>query len=268
MPHWEFPASEPIDLSVQLASGSVGISAEPTDLITVDVEPTRSGHRAEEYAADVVVEFANGKLAVSEPNQTAWVRHSSGLDITITVPAGSRAAIGTASASITCEGELGALDAKSASGEIRAAAISGATEASSTSGKVEIGEGGGQVTLKTSSGAIDLGRAGGDLYASSVSGKIQIGSAEASAKIHTASGSVRVERLAQGQAEINTVSGDVRVKVAPHTGVYLDLASVSGKVTSGLADSDASDRVDLHLSCRTISGALRVSPAEAASFVS
>lgn len=268
MPHWEFPASEPIDLNAHLASGSVSISAEPTDLITVDVEPTRSGSRGQEHAADVVVEFDNGELRVSEPSQTGWVRHNSGLDITVTVPAGSRAAIGTASASITCEGDLGSLEAKSASGEIRAAAVSGETQASSTSGKVQIGEGGGQVTLKTSSGSIDLGRAGGDLYASSVSGKIQIGSAEASAKIHTASGSVRIERLAQGQAEINTVSGDVRVKVAPHTGVYLDLASVSGKVTSGLADSDASDQVDLHLSCRTISGGLRVGVAEAASFTS
>lgn len=267
MPHWEFPAAEPIDFIIQLASGSVSVSAEPTDLITVDVEPSRSGHRADEHAAEVVVEFGNGRLEITEPRQSSWVRYSTGLDVTVTVPAESRATIGTASASITCDGELGSLDAKSASGGIRAAAITGETQASSTSGKVQIGEGGAGVTLKTSSGAIDLGRAGGDLHANSVSGKIQIGIAESSAQVHSTSGTVRIERLSHGEAEINTVSGDVKVKVAPRIGVYLDLASVSGRVTSDLSASDGDGQVDLNLSCRSISGALRVSRADAQNLV-
>jgi DUF4097 and DUF4098 domain-containing protein YvlB len=265
MPHWEFPASGPIDLSAQLAVGNVSISAEPTSLITVDVEPTKSGNRAQEHSADVIVKFDNGQLQISEPPRSGWIR--TGTDITIIVPTGTHATIDTASASITCDGELGSLDAKSASGEIRAAFVTGETQASSTSGKVQIGEGSSAVSLKTSSGAIDLGRAGGDLYANSVSGKIQIGSAESSAQIHSSSGTIRIERLGQGQADINTVSGDVKVKVAPRIGVYLDLASVSGKVTNDLLPSDGSDQVDLHLSCRTISGSVRVARAEAANLV-
>ncbi len=268
MPHWEFPATEPIDLEVQLAAGSVSVSAEATSLITVDVESTRAGRRGDEHAADVIVEFEGGRLRISEPHQQNWTRHNTGLDVTITVPAESRATIGTASADITCDGELGSLEANSASGDIRAAAISGATKINSTSGRIEIGEADSAVTVKSASGAIDLGRAGGDLNANTVSGKIQIGTAEASASIRSASGAVRIERLAAGKTEVATVSGDIKVKIAPSIGVYLDLASISGKVTSELEPTGASDQVDLDLHCRSISGTLRISRADAAAFAS
>ncbi len=268
MPHWEFPATESIDLEVQLAAGSVSVSAEATSLISVDVDSARAGRRGSEHASDVIVEFEDGRLRIIEPSQQSWARHNSGLDVTVTVPAESRAIIGTASADITCEGELGALEANSASGDIRAAAISGAAKVNSTSGKIEIGEADSAVTVKSASGAIDLGRAGGDLYANTVSGKIQIGTAESSATVRSASGAVRIERLATGKAEVATVSGDIRVKVAPSIGVYLDLASISGKVTSELEPTGASEQVDLDLHCRSISGALRVSRADAAAFAS
>ncbi|HET9895527.1 MAG TPA: DUF4097 family beta strand repeat-containing protein [Streptosporangiaceae bacterium] len=266
MPHWEFPATEPIDLTVQLAAGGVSICAETIELVTVDVEPTRNGRRAEEYAEEVQVEFEDGHLSVSEPQRQDLIRHGSGLDVRVTVPTGSRASVNTASAAITCDGELGSLNARSASGDIRAAAITGDTNVNATSGKIEIGETDGTVNVKSASGAIDLGRAGGELNANTVSGKIQVGSAETSTTIHSASGAVRIERLARGEAEVATVSGDVRVKIAPRTGVYLDLASISGKVTSELEPADGSDGVDLRLYCRTISGGLRVSRADAAAF--
>ena len=265
MPHWEFPATEPIDLSVDIAAGSVSVSAESTELITVDVQNSRDSRRGDEHAAEVIVEFNDGHLRISEP-QRRGLRHTSGLDVTVTVPTGSRATISTAAGDITCDGELGSLDAKSASGDIRAAAITGDTAADSASGRVEIGEANGTITVKSASGAIDLGRAGGDLHANTVSGKIQIGTAEASASVRSTSGGVRIERLAVGKAEVVTVSGEISVKIAPRTGVYLDLSSISGRVTSELEPTGAEDQVALNLHCRSISGPIRISRADSPAF--
>jgi len=58
------------------------------------------------------------------------------------------------------------------------------------------------------------------------------------------------------------------VKVVPGTGVFLDLASVTGRVTSGLAPSGQEGDADLHLQCRTVSGSLHVARAPAAEMVS
>lgn len=99
---------------------------------------------------------------------------------------------------------------------------------------------------------------------STVSGKVEIGEAAADATVHTASGRVKIGRLSRGQTEIVTVSGEVKVNVAKGTGVYLDMTSISGRVTSKLDPSQASDQVNLHLKCRSISGAIKVAKAELA----
>ena len=52
------------------------------------------------------------------------------------------------------------------------------------------------------------------------------------------------------------------------TGVFLDLASVTGRVTSDLAASDTDANADLHLQCRTVSGSLHVARAASAEMAS
>ena len=43
MAHWEFPGSDPIDVSIDLAAGRVVLAAEPTDVTTVELTATWSG---------------------------------------------------------------------------------------------------------------------------------------------------------------------------------------------------------------------------------
>jgi hypothetical protein len=70
--------------------------------------------------------------------------------------------------------------------------------------------------------------------------------------------------IARGRADLNTVSGAIEVNVAPGTGVFLDLASLTGQVSSDLTASDQHGDADLHLQCRTVSGALHVTSAASA----
>src|SRR5215469_3540758 len=132
MPHWDFPATEPVDLDADITAGSVTITARPTDTITDDIQS--SGRHGDDHAAEVLVNFANGRLQVSEPpHRRSWLRFTSGLDVVITLPTASRCSVRTASADVLVDGELGSLTAKTVSGEISAGAITGDTEVYTTS---------------------------------------------------------------------------------------------------------------------------------------
>jgi DUF4097 and DUF4098 domain-containing protein YvlB len=256
MPHWDFPATEPIDLLVEVTAGSIHITAEQTQTVTVDVR---------DDDADVRVDFADGRLEIVEPPQRhSWLRFTSGLDVSVTLPAGSRCWVTTASADVKVSGEIGSLVAKTISAEIVAGSITGNVEVSTTSGRISIKQAAGQVSAKSASGGVDLGHADGNVDVNTVSGKIEIGQAAADANVRTASGRISIGKLSHGWAEVASVSGDVKVGVAKGVGVYMDMSSLSGRVTSELEPSEASDEVDLHLKCRSISGAVKVRRAELA----
>lgn len=264
MPQWDFPATEPIDLLVEVTAGSVRITADQTQAVTVNVRPAKPGHHGDELAAEVRVDFADGRLEIVEPQRHNWMRFNSGLDVSVTLPAGSHCWVTTASADVAVTGELGSLAAKTVSGQIAADAITGNAEVTTTSGRITINEAAGQVSAKSASGTVDLGHVGSDVEVTTVSGKVGIASASADATVRTASGRIRIGCLSRGRAEIVTVSGDVKVNVAKGTGVYLDMTSVSGRVTSELDPSQACGEADLHLKCRSISGAIKVAKAELA----
>jgi hypothetical protein len=64
--------------------------------------------------------------------------------------------------------------------------------------------------------------------------------------------------VARGSTRVSTASGDVVIGVNPGVGVYLDLASASGSVTSQLNETGPSDDVALQVRCRTASGDIRI----------
>jgi DUF4097 and DUF4098 domain-containing protein YvlB len=259
MSHWDFARSEPVEAYFHLIAGSVEIIAAPTDTITIDIEPTRPGRHDDELIERFTVELVDDRLEVGEPSeQTSWLRHSSGFNLKVTVPTGSCCLVSTVSASIECTGELGALDAKTASGSVEAATIAGPALLNTVSGRITIGDVAESVTAKTASGRVELGRVGGDINVGTVSGRVEIGAAEASVAAQTATGRVQIARLTRGKTEISTVSGSIEAGVAPGAGIYLDLASISGRVTSDLEPAQEGGEVDLSLKCRSASGSIRI----------
>ncbi len=269
MATWEFACSEPIDANVSLASGTVAVTAEPTDVVTVRVHRGRPSDPASaeaddgRLADDVSVDFADHHLVVSELPKRGLGWRSKGLHITIGMPAGSRAAVQAASADVTCRGEYGSVDIRTASGRIEAQTVHGPAEISTMSGHVQIAEAA-EVNAQTASGSFRVAHAVGNVNARTASGYISIGSADASVTAKTASGGIFAGRVARGRADLASVSGGIDVKVAPGTGVFLDLRSLSGRVTSDLAASDQECNADLRLRCQTVSGSVQVSRAPSA----
>ncbi|HEX9064251.1 MAG TPA: DUF4097 family beta strand repeat-containing protein [Streptosporangiaceae bacterium] len=271
MATWEFPGSDPIDLRVACAAGSVTITAHSTDVITVVA--TRSSHGdANDAVDDVIVDFADGRLEFSQEANRGLRWKSYGLHVRIVVPAGSVANVRTASADVTARGQYGAVDIYTASGDVDVQQVTGTADITTMSGALQLAEAG-EGQLQTASGRISVRHAAGDLTARTASGSITIGAADASVTAKSASGQVRIGAVRRGRTDVNGVSGDVEVKVVEGTGVYLDLASVTGRVRSDLDPSGDGTSAEvpgenLTLHCRTVSGSISVGRAPAAEMAS
>jgi DUF4097 and DUF4098 domain-containing protein YvlB len=268
MATWEYPGSDPIDLRAACAAGSVTITASPTDVTTIVA--TRGTHGDANAAVDdVIVDFADGHLEVSEEQRRGLRWHSTGLHVTIVMPAGSCASIKTASADVTCRGGYGAVDIYTASGAVEVQTVNRTADITTMSGALHLLKAA-DCQLQSASGRISVQHATGDLHAKTASGSITIGTADGSVTARTASGRVRIGSVRRGQTDVNGVSGDVEVKVVEGTGVYQDLASVTGRVISDLDSFDPSADTDgdvpgenLRLHCRTVSGSIKVGRAPA-----
>jgi len=263
MPNWEFPGSDPIGASVDLASGHVTLNAAPVPATTVTVAPSRFSRNAERFIDEFRVSFDHGNLEVAGPRRAGLFRGHAAFDVTITLPEGSRCRARTASADITCEGDLAELDTHTASGDVTAASVTGRLQAETASGDVRVDETG-PAEIRTASGDVRLTRARDDVSVRTASGDVTVGSAAGSVTAMTASGDFRLAGVARGSTHVSTASGDVVIGVNPGVGVYLDLSSVTGSVTSQLAESEPSDDVALEVRCRTASGDIRIIRAVAA----
>jgi hypothetical protein len=263
MTTWDFACSDPVDISIDSwGSGSIVVSGEPTSTVTVEVVPGSHSGDVQDLLAHVEVDFDDGQLYIRGPRPVAF-RHRRGLDLTIKAPEGSSCAAKTVSADLACVGELSALTMETASGDTTAASVSGAVTVQSASGDVLLDTAGGDVAIRTASGDVHASRVGGYARISTASGDVAIGYCAGSVTTETASGDVRLGAVATGQIELRSASGDLQVAVVPGIGVYLDLASTSGRLHSDLEPSDGDegedeDGVPVRISCHTLSGDIRI----------
>jgi Putative adhesin len=259
MTSWEFPGSDPIDILIDIPAGSIAVSAEPTTVTTVGVR--RSGHGGP-GDPEVQVSFAQGRLEIIQPTPSSFLRGHAGVELTVKVPPGSRCTVRSASADVSCVGELAGLQAKTASGDVTAASVSGPLAVTTASGDVWLETGGAAVEVRTASGNISLREAAGDASLHTASGDIQVGTAAASVQASTASGDVHIGSVAGGQTSVKTVSGDTAIGVAAGASTYLDLSSLTGRIKNQLEETDGGDEVGLRVTCRSVSGDIQIARAQ------
>lgn len=261
MTNWEFTAAGPIQADLRLPAGSVNVTATDTDKVSVSL--TASSGAGERLLGDTEVSFEGETLRVLTPKRTS-IRGNASLDLTVELPEGSSVRVQGASADLDFTGAIGRLNAHTASGDVRAERINGDVELTTASGDVRLEDATGDVRATTASGDITVNSAGGDIIAKTASGDVWVGRAGQSVTAKTASGDVRIDSIASGLADANTVSGDVTVAVVPGIGLYLDISTLTGDVSSDL-DSDNSVAVEgeatLTVSCRTVSGDVRLTRA-------
>jgi Putative adhesin len=245
MATWEFPGSEPIEMVIEIASGSVAVSGEPGPATTVTVHSSRHGDDDPLPPEELQVSFTAGRLEIIQPKSSSWLRGHATLDVTVQAPAGSRGTLRTASADVSCVGDLAELEARTASGDVTVASVGGA------------------VAIRTASGDVRLRRAGADAAVVTASGDARIGEVAGSVTAQTASGDVAIGSVTAGETNVKTATGDVSVGVARGAEVYLDLASLTGSIHSQLEEAAAGEGIALRVTCRSISGDIQISRAAA-----
>jgi DUF4097 and DUF4098 domain-containing protein YvlB len=252
--HHTFATPEPITLELHNDRGTVDIVAGDTAETTVSVT-SRHDHEV----CRVEHDEASGRVTVEPVGRLR--PHRPRLAITVHVPTGSRLSIAAASASVDVRGQVGETRVDNASGSITIDHVEGHTEATSASGGIRIGTADGTLRFRSASGSLRLDRVTGACEAQCASGSIAIGTAEQSLSAKSVSGSVRVGEVRSGTVELRSTSGSVHVGVRRGTLVWLDVASVSGRVASHLdggssEPGDGETPVELHL--RSVSGSISI----------
>jgi DUF4097 and DUF4098 domain-containing protein YvlB len=268
MSTWEFPSTEPADIRISpWPAGSVAVSGEQTDMITVKVTPARPDSQS--LLDQVQVTFDHGRLTITGLEERGFFRRHTGLDLTVTAPAGSDCEARTASADVACVGDLGALTVRTASGDVTASSARGRLTVKTASGDVTVGEAGSDLDIDTVSGDAQVSSVRGDLWAKTVSGDVMIGSCDGSVTASTTSGDVHLRDCSSGLVEMASISGDLTIAVRRGLGVYLDLSTMSGSVRSDLDAGETAGAADeqqamLTVKCRTISGDIVIRKGHAA----
>lgn len=267
MTTWNFPCSDPIDIAIDnWTSGSIVLAGESTDQVVVEVVPSRRS--TADLLDQIEVEFDDGQLAIRGPQAIfSWRR--SGLDLTIKAPAGSTCAAKTASADLSCVGTLSAVSLNTASGDLTAQTVTGDVTVRSASGDLLLENVGGTLTVHTASGDTHAAQVDGAVRITSASGDVTIGYCADGVITKTASGDIQLDAVVSGDVEAMSASGDLKVAVVPGIGVYLDLSSMTGRVTSDLDEVDSAeatgpDGPTVAVRARTMSGNIHVTRASTA----
>jgi hypothetical protein len=274
MPTFETPGS--VTLQIKLPSGRVVVTTAEEPRTTVEV--VALGRRGQEAVdqIEITMEERSGRhvIRVEQRDRIRWgpiqITWGGDFECRISCPPGTDLDLSGASTDVRVEGELGDVSARTASGDIRLQHVGGPLQVKTASGDVFVGVVGGQGTIATVSGDVGIERIDAPLTARAVSGDITVGSIAAELGISTTSGDVDLKAVLDGDVRVQTVSGDVRVGIARGTRVWVDAASVSGRLESelGLEDQEAaaadtdSDVVPLHV--KTVSGDVSVARAVAA----
>src|SRR5690606_13599982 len=144
------------------------------------------------------------------------------------VPTGTDVRVKSASADITARAALGALQVRSASGDIRADDVVRA-DVSVATGDIAIDLARSDAELRATSGDVVVGTVGGRLSATLLSGDLRTSTVSGDADVEAASGDVTISRFDGSAITVRTMSGDIRVGLPTGIRVEPELTTLSGK---------------------------------------
>ena len=227
----------PVALFIRNAAGRIELRTVAVGETRVEVRPGGSGRAAaDETRIDVRTTDRGFEVHVEVPARSGIgpFGKSAGVEVTIDAPDGADVDVVSTSAEVDGKGGFGSVRIKTTSGDVRMGDAAGDVEVRSASGDVRLDGIGGLTKIRTASGDVHVGDARGALKIQTASGDVSVGRAGPSVKIQTASGDQRIGRVSSGEVVLQSASGDIAVGIERGSGVWLDVRSISGDVTSEL----------------------------------
>ena len=228
-----FAASGPLRLDLSLPSGEIELDAAPVAEAVVELELVRGSEAAVEEAR---VELRGDELVVKVDHPQAEVR------LRLQVPEGSALQAKTASGDVRARGRLGDAEVKSASGDVQLDAV-------------------GSLEAKLASGDLEVANVAGEARVDSASGDVDLGETAAGVNVRTASGDQQVGSVVEGKIDLSSASGDIRVGIKRGSRLWVDARSMSGEVSSELEvgeDVPGDDGPLVELQVTAMSGDIQV----------
>jgi hypothetical protein len=268
---YTFDTPRPVDLKVELSSGSVEISTSDDTQSTVELVAIHDDSHAKELIDNARVEQRGDTIAVLLPkSKGSFFGRKGEIRATITIPHESSMKVETASADVKASGRFGqsgvtsgsgdveleqvaSADIKVGSGDIELTRALGSIKTKSGSGDVEVGSVAGAADVIVGSGDAVIGSVIGVLKVKSGSGDVVVKSGGEKVDVMSGSGDVLVRRIDRGSVSVKTGSGDTTVGVASGTAAYLDIQTISGDVKSDLDSAGGPADNDLQVSINVIS---------------
>jgi hypothetical protein len=263
-----FDAPGRVTVRVEIPAGRLSVETWAEPRVEVEVTAARGDDRsiaaAEETRVSSAERGGRHEIAVRAPKREtgrlgiAWGRAPE-LAVTVRCPEGADVDFATHSADLETRGRLGAVSARSASGDASledSAALSYTTASGDlTAGSVESA-----LAAKTASGDVDVRSVGGTASVNTVSGDVHLGETAGPVAVKTISGDVELEATGAGVV-VSTVSGDASVAAVPGLVLWIDAQSVSGTMSSELdvgTEPSEPGQEAVEFRIRTVSGDVRV----------
>jgi Putative adhesin len=277
-----FSTPGPVRLDLELPAGSIEIETTETEETHVELDALSGKEQVQEMVADarITCDRRGDSYEVTVEVRTrsgVWISFSKGPDIRlgtpdmrlrISCPNGASIDAKTKSADLQARGEFGAVDFKTASGDVsvdRTADLS----VKSASGDVHADTVAGGLDVKTVSGDLHVGSVARNATIQAVSGDVHIRENNGSVNANTVSGDQRYEAVVNGRLELRAVSGDIAVGIRRGSRVFIDANTVSGSTSSEfeLGDAPAAppnpDAPLVEVFAKTVSGDVRLDRAPA-----
>jgi hypothetical protein len=241
-----FDLTGPINLDCRIGFGSVAVRAEE------GVAQARVVLTPRDPDSDVVehttVELRGPTLVVQAPRQRGGLfdvpllsrrsRDRDGLDVDVTVPAGTAMRISSDGADIVISGRSGSADIVSGSASVLLDDVDGDLRLRHGSGPAMARRVTGSVEAKFGSGKLSLGDVGGPIDVTCGSGTLMVGVAHGTLRLRTGSGGATID-AAEGDVDLTSGSGDLSIGLRPGHTARLDVVTGSGRLHSELAVDDA-----------------------------
>jgi DUF4097 and DUF4098 domain-containing protein YvlB len=256
---FDTPQPTSVRLSLGFVIANVRVTAGDRTDTTVDVRPTDASSRADlKIAEQTRIEYSDGGLAVRAPRLGTLFGRSGSVDVTIELPSGSQLQGETGMGELLCEGELGecrfktgygeirldktgAVNLKSASGDVTVDHAGGGAEIAASNGAVNVRRIDGPASVKNSNGASWIGEVTGDLQFSGANGGLTVDRAHAGVTAKTANGGIRIGEVSRGAVTLETAAGSLNVGIRTGITAWLDINTVAGRIRNELAETAGPD---------------------------